>query len=94
MIADPRKRFSELFGAGKNLTQEAYALVTRDQAAADAVANAGSQEPRIPTQHWLGQRFHGSKRERPIARSDWPLILRTALHRLKAKLLVHAAVRK
>ena len=32
--------FSKLFGAGKNLTQEAYALVTRDPAgAADIKAN-------------------------------------------------------
>jgi hypothetical protein len=38
LIADPRRRFSELFGANKDYTQQAYALVTRDPTGAEAVA--------------------------------------------------------
>jgi hypothetical protein len=37
LIADPRRRFSELFGANKDYTQQAYALVTRDPSGAEAV---------------------------------------------------------
>jgi hypothetical protein len=34
LIADPRAHFSKLYAAGRNLTEQAYALVTRDPAGA------------------------------------------------------------
>lgn len=37
VIANPRRRFSEIYDANEKYAQQAYALVTRDQAAAEAV---------------------------------------------------------
>jgi hypothetical protein len=66
-IKDPRRRFSDLFRAGERYTEQAYALVTRDPAAAETVAK--------------GEHVKAAY-EAPIARADLarPAVLRLGLH--------------
>jgi hypothetical protein len=37
LIANPRRRFSEIYDANEKYAQQAFALVTRDQAGVEAV---------------------------------------------------------